>query len=32
MIKQMGAQLSKALGIGPIRYRAISPDEYRALC
>ena len=30
-IEQMAAQLSKALGVGPIRYRAISPDEYRAL-
>jgi hypothetical protein len=25
----MGSHLSKALGIGPIRYHAVSPDEYR---
>jgi uncharacterized protein YbjT (DUF2867 family) len=29
-IEEMGAQLSKALGIGPIRYDAVSADEYRA--
>lgn len=28
-IDQMGAQLSKALGVGPIRYHAVSADEYR---
>jgi hypothetical protein len=29
-IGQMGAQLSKALGIGPITYHAVTADEYRA--
>jgi uncharacterized protein YbjT (DUF2867 family) len=29
-IEQMGAQLSKALGIGPITYHAVSGDAYRA--
>lgn len=29
-IEEMGAQLSKALGIGPIRYDAVSADAYRA--
>ena len=29
-IEQMGAQLSKALAIGPIRYHAVSGDQYRA--
>jgi uncharacterized protein YbjT (DUF2867 family) len=30
-IEQMGAQISKALGLGPIRYHRISADAYRAL-
>lgn len=29
-IDEMGAQLSKALGVGPIRYHAVSGDQYRA--
>lgn len=29
-IEQMGAALSKALGVGPIRYHAVSADAYRA--
>jgi uncharacterized protein YbjT (DUF2867 family) len=28
-IEEMGAQLSKALGIGPVRYDAVSADAYR---
>jgi len=28
-IEEMGSHLSKALGVGPIRYDAVSPDAYR---
>lgn len=29
-INEMGARLSKALGIGPIKYNAVEPDVYRS--
>jgi uncharacterized protein YbjT (DUF2867 family) len=29
-IEEMGSHLSKALGIGPVRYHAVSADEYRS--